>query len=57
MTIVAAVGVSTASIIGIGITIIDIKELIEQKKSNLKNKESSDEECQETTQTIKNVTQ
>lgn len=32
MTIVAAVGASTASITGIGITIIDIKELIEQKK-------------------------
>lgn len=56
MTIVAAVGVSTASIIGIGITIIDIKELIEQKKSNLKNKESSDEESQETTQAKKTNT-
>lgn len=55
-TIAAAVGVSTASIIGIGITIIDIKELIEQKKSNLKNKESSDEESQETTQAKKTNT-
>lgn len=56
MTTVAAVGVSTASIIGIGITMIKLEKSKEQKKSNLKNKESSDEESQETTQSKKTNT-
>lgn len=55
-TVAAACGALTTCIIELGIAIIDLKEVKEQKKSNLKNKESSDEESQETTQAKKTNT-
>lgn len=57
MTTVAAIaGYLTTCIIELGIAIIDLKEVKEQKKSNLKNKEPSDEESQETAQAKKTNT-